>query len=51
MHAVSTVGYGDYSPKEYSSKIFGCFFIPIGVVGAAFCVDSIAVTFKVTNAV
>ena len=39
---VSTVGYGDLAPTTASSKVFACFFVPLGVAFVASAVDTIS---------
>jgi hypothetical protein len=39
---VSTVGYGDLSPSSSSSKLFACFFVPLGVAFVANAIDTVS---------
>ena len=39
---VSTVGYGDLAPTSASSKLFACFFVPLGVAFVASAIDTIS---------
>lgn len=40
---VSTVGYGDLSPTSFSSKLFACFYVPLGVAFVANAIDTVSV--------
>jgi hypothetical protein len=45
---VSTVGYGDLAPSSLYSKIFACFFVPLGVAFVASAID--LVSSRITSA-